>query len=155
MPIDGEGFVRPCKAQPFVPSPVPHFSDNCHSPKQCRAGCNLYESVNSEGDQRDAACKCSCYYRNQSIKTVPGDGEILQSFSTPGAISWRFNAVMTKAYQAEQGNQAEMAERVGIDRSFLAEVERARAAPSESNRQNECPALASGTRLQSKSQKLS
>jgi ribosome-binding protein aMBF1 (putative translation factor) len=58
---------------------------------------------------------------------------------------------MTKAYQAEQANQAEMAERVGIDQSFLADVERARAAPSESNRQNRSPALASGTRFQAKS----
>ena len=41
----------------------------------------------------------------------------------PPAISRRFNAVMTKAYQAEQANQAEMAERVGIDRSVLADVE--------------------------------
>jgi hypothetical protein len=67
-------------------SPVPHVSVNCHSPKQCRAECNLYKTVNSEADQRDDACKSSCYYRNQSVKTVPGDSEILQSFSAPGNI---------------------------------------------------------------------
>jgi transcriptional regulator with XRE-family HTH domain len=59
---------------------------------------------------------------------------------------------MTKAYQAERASQAEMAERVGVDRSFLADVERATAAPSENSRQNKSPVLASGTSFQVKSQ---
>src|SRR5271169_4731538 len=93
------------KAQPFVPSPAPPVSVNRHSPKQCRAGCNLYKTINSEADQRDAACKCSCYYRNNPSRLF--QAMVKYSSRFPGrAISWRFNAVMTKAYQAEQANQA-------------------------------------------------
>ena len=78
-----------------------------------------------------------------TLKAVPGDGEILQPFSA-GNIS-----AIQRSHdrQAEHANQAEMAERVRIDRSFLADVERARAAPSE----DKSRAFASGNRFQSKS----